>query len=255
MIRLQWLDYLSMLRERKTWLGALMMAYAMLTMPIVLERPPEHVKHALTTWFGAADPFVMFMYVWLDLAMNKIIAFLPVVMASGLVLRERDNRILPLLASKPLSLPRYFALRTVSACAVMATLHVGTQLAGAAWFSLRIPGFRPALFLGAMSVHLVAALFATALAAAIGAWIQHRAASALIGFAVLNGLVGLALVGFYQPAWRTITMLNPITLGSHALGHLDALGPGVLARPLVILTVLTLLTIAIGARGIRRIET
>lgn len=243
-----------MLRERKTWLGIAMMVYAMLVMPIVLERPPEHVQRAITIWFGAADPFVLFMYVWLDLVMNKIMAFLPVVMASGLVIRERDSRVLALLASKPLSLSRYFAVRTTSACAVVATLHVGTQLAGAVWFSMRVPGFRVAPFLGAMSLHLFAALFATALAAAIGAWVKHRAASALLGFAVLNGLVGLALVGFYQPAWHRITMLNPITLGSQALGHLERLRPSVLVGPMLALVCLTVTTIAIGARGMRRVE-
>lgn len=254
MIRLQWLDYLAMLRERKTWLGVAMMAYAMFAMPFLLERPPEHVQRAITTWFGASDPFVLFMYVWLDLVMNKITAFLPVVMASGLVLRERDAHVLPLLASKPISLSRLFAVRAVSACAVVGTLHVGTQLAGAVWFSMRVPGFRIAPFLGAMSVHLFAALFATALAASIGAWIRRRAASALVGFAVLNGLVGLALIGFYQPAWRGITMLNPITLGSRALGHLEDLRPAVVLGPMGALLCLTAATVALGARGMRRLE-
>lgn len=254
MIRLQWLDFLAMLRERKMWLCVAMLAYAVVTMPIVLERPPEHVQRAITTWFGDRDPFVLFMYVWIDLAMNKSIAFLPVVIASGLVLRERDTGILPLLASKPLSIPRYFALRAISACAVVAVLYTGTQLVGALYFSARVPGFRVGPFLAAMCLHLFAALFATALAAAIGAWVKRRAASALIGFSVLNGLVGLALVGFYQPAWRHVTMLNPITLGSQSLGHLDDLGPGTLLPPMLALALLTVVTIAVGARGVRRME-
>ncbi len=249
--RLLWLDYVGMLRERKTWLGALMLAYAVLTMPVVLERPPEHVKQAIATWFGSADPFAIFMYVWLDLAMNKVIAFLPVVMASGLVLRERDARILPLLASKPISLPQYFTIRTSSACAVVATLHIGAQIAGAVWFSLRVPGFRVIPFVEAMSLHLFAGIFATALSATIGAWVKHRGTSALVGFSVLNGLVGLALVGFYQPTWRDVTMLNPITLGSAAL---DDLGGGFQIAPVLALLALTAATVAFGARGVRRIE-
>lgn len=253
-MRLLWLDYLATLRERKTWLGVVMMAYAVLTMPIVLERPPEHVRHAIMTWFGAADPFVLFMYVWLDLAMNKIIAFLPVVMASGVVLRERDSHVLPLLASKPLSMARYFAVRTLGVCGVVATLHVGAQAVGALWFSLRVPGFRVLPFAAAMSLHLFAALFATALAAAIGAWVKRRAASALVGFVVLNGLVGLALVGFYQPAWRGVTMLNPITLGSHALAYLPSPGVSVLLAPMAGLACFTAVTIAVGALGVRRLE-
>lgn len=250
-LRLQWLDYVATLRERKTWLGVAMLAYAVLVMPIVLERPPEHVKHVIDVWFGSADPFVVFMYVWLDLAMNKAIAFLPVVMASGLVLRERDTRTLPLFASKPLSIPQYFRLRTISACAVVATLHLGAQLAGSIWFSLRVPGFRVLPFCAAMLLHVFAAIFATALAAAIGAWVKHRAASALIGFSVLGGLVGLALVGFYQPAWGSIALLNPMTLGSLALRDLYA---GVHVGPMFALLAGTAGAIALGARGVRRME-
>ncbi len=250
-LRLQWLDYLATLRERKTWLGVVMMAYTVLAIPIAIERPPEHVKHAIDAWLGSADPFVAFMYVWLDLAMNKALAFLPVVMASGLVLRERDTRTLPLLASKPLSLSRYFAVRTLSACGVVATLHLGAQVAGSIWFSLRVPGFRVIPFFEAMLLHAFAAIFATALAAAIGAWVKHRTASALVGFSVLSGLVGLALVGFYQPAWRAATMVNPITLGSLALSDLDG---GIHVVPMVALVGFTATAIALGARGIRRIE-
>ncbi|KYF72103.1 hypothetical protein [Sorangium cellulosum] len=254
MIRLLWLDYLTTLRERKTWLCVAMLAYALVAIPVVLARPPDHVRAAISAWFGDATPFQVFMYVWIDLTMNKVIAFLPVVLASGVVLRERDTGVLPLLASKPLSIPRYFVLRALSACAVMVTLHVATQLAGAAYFTARVPGFRPGPFLGAMSLHAFAALFATALCAAIAAWVRHRGASALIGFATLGGLVGLSLIGFYQPAWRSLTLANPITLGALGLGSLDHLGPAVLGPPMLALTALTALTIAVGAAGVRRME-
>ncbi|WP_437317657.1 hypothetical protein [Sorangium sp. So ce385] len=254
MIRLLWLDYLATLRERKTWLCAAMLAYAVVAVPVLLERPPEHVRAAIAAWLGDAGPFPIFMYVWIDLVMNKVIAFLPAVLASGVVLRERDAGVLPLLASKPLSLPRYFALRALSVCAVMLTLHAATQLAGAVYFAARVPGFRAGSFLGAMSLHAFAALFATALSAAIAAWVKHRGASALIGFATLGGLVGLALIGFYQPAWRAIALLNPIALGALGLGSLDDLGPSVLGPPMLALAALAALLIAAGAAGVRRME-
>ena len=254
MIRLQWLDYLATLRERKTWLCAALMLYAVLSIPIVLARPPEHVRDAIALWFGADRPFVVFMYVWIDLVMNKVIAFLPVVLASGLVLRERDTGVLPLLASKPISLPRYFALRAMSACAVMATLHVGAQVLGLAYFNAHIPGFRPGAFLAAMSLHLFAAIFATGLSAAIAGWVKRRGASALIGLFVLSALVGLSLIGFYQPAWRSVTLVNPITLGALALGDLDHIGPALLAPPMLALLLLSAAAIAIGAAGVRRME-
>ncbi|UQA57978.1 hypothetical protein [Polyangium aurulentum] len=254
MIRLQWLDYLAMLRERKTWLCAGILLYALLAIPLILARPPAHVRDAITTWFGDDRPFMVFMFVWIDLTMNKAIAFLPVVLASGLVLRERDTGILPLLASKPMSLPRYFALRAMSACAVMATLHMGTQILGLAYFNARVPGFQSGAFLAAMSLHLFAAIFATSLSAAIAGWVKHRGASSLIGLFVLSTLAGLALVGFYQPAWRGVTLANPITLGALALGDLDNIGPALLVPPMIALLLLSAAAIAIGAAGVRRME-
>jgi ABC-2 type transport system permease protein len=253
-MRLLWLDYRACLRERKTWLCWVLLAYAALAIPVMLARPPQHVQEAIATWFGQADPFQLFMYVWIDLTMNKVIAFLPVVLASGVVLRERDTGVLPLFASKPLSLPRFFAVRALGACAVMATLHLVTQLFGAFYFSLRIPGFRPGTFLVAMIPHLFAGVFATALSAAIGGWLKHRGASALVGICTLSLLVGIALVGYYQPAWRQALLLNPIALGSTALGDLNRLSVGLILPPVLTLSALSMGAIGLGALGLRRLE-
>ena len=46
-----------------------------------------------------------------------LVAFLPVILASGVVLRERDTGALAMLAAKPITMPRYFVVRTLSACA------------------------------------------------------------------------------------------------------------------------------------------
>jgi len=251
---LQWLDYRATLRERKTWISAALLAYATLSIPVVLARPPAHVREVIASWFGDSDPFVLFMYVWIDLAMNKMLTFLPAILGSGVVLRERDIGVLPLLAAKPISMPRYFVLRTISACAVMATLHAGTQLLGAPYFAARVPGFRAGTFLLAMTPHLCAAVFATALCATIAAWVRRRAASAVVAIVVLGGLVGISLVGFYQPAWRSAVLFNPITLGASALAQLRALRPIDLLPPIVALLLLTVVTIAIGAVGVRRME-
>jgi ABC-2 type transport system permease protein len=254
MMRLHWLDYLATLRERKTWLCAAMLLYAVVSIPVVLARPPEHVREVIAVWLGGSDPFVLFMYVWVDLVMNKVVAFVPVVLGSGVVLRERDIGVLPIVASKPLSMPRYFVLRAVSACATMATLHVATQLLGAAYFSWRVPGFQPGTFLLAMIPHLAAAIFATAFCAAIAAWVKRRAASALLGVVLLSLMAGLALVGYYQPAWRSFVLANPLTLGALALGNLDELGPAVLFPPAIALLVLFAGALAIGSAGVRKME-
>jgi ABC-2 type transport system permease protein len=254
-MRLLWLDYLAALRERKTWLVVAAFAYALLGVPVLLSQPPAHVEQAITAWLGDADPFARFLYVWIDLALNKLVAFVPVVLAGGLVLRERDTGVLALLASKPITLARYFVLRTLSACAVMATLYVGAHLVGALWLSSRIEGFRVGTFLAAASLHLFAAVFATALVAALSVWIGRRGPATLVSLLVLFSLAGMALIGVYNPSWRAVARLNPLALGAEVLHHrLDALGPATLGPPALALALATALVIGVGARGAARLE-
>jgi ABC-2 type transport system permease protein len=254
MIRLALLDYRAALRERKTWLVVAMLVYAILAIPVLLERPPAHVREAIAAWFGDADPFAVFMFVWIDLVMNKVVAFIPVILASGVLLRERDTGVLAVLAAKPISMSRYFVMRTLSVCAVMLTLYAATQLAGALWFPGRVAGFRPGTFLAAMSLHAFAAVFATAFAATIIVAVGRRGPGVLVALMLLGLLVGLALVGFYQPAWYTATLANPLTLGASAMRDLAGLSAGTLIPPMLALLGLTAVTIAIGARLARRVE-
>lgn len=254
MIRFAWLDYLATLRERKVWLAAAIFAYCVLAIPFMLTRPPSHVREAINAFFESQDPFTLFMFVWTDLAMNKVIATVAVVLAGGLILRERDTGVLPVLASKPITLPRLFAVRAISTCGVMATLYVGAHLAGAAYFASHVEGFRPLTFLAAMSLHVWSAIFATAFAATIGVAVGRRGLGVLVALVSIFSLVGLAFIGFYNPAWRGIARLNPFSLGVEAIGRLDALGPGNLLPPMLALVALTALTIAAGAHAVRRME-
>jgi len=254
MMRFAWLDYLFALRERKTWVAAAMMLYAVLSIPVLLERPPAHIRDAIAVWFGNADPFVVFMFVWIDLAMNKAIAFLPVIIASSVLLRERDTGVLALLAAKPISMSRYFVIRTLSASAVMLTLFLATQSFRVFWFSGRVTGFRPRTFLAAMSLHSFAAVFATALSATVIVAIGRRGVGVAVSLVVLGLLVGLALVGFYQPAWYTFTLANPMTLGALSLGQLGDLTPAVLLPPMLVLSTLSIAIIALGSMIAGRVE-
>jgi len=251
MIRLVLLDFLATLRERKTWIAAAMLAYAVLAIPMVLEKPPEHVREAISVWFDDTEPFAVFMFVWVDLAMNKTHAFLPVVLGSGVLLRERDTGVLELLAAKPVSMSRYFVVRALSVCAVMLSLFVAAQLFGAAWFSMKVKGFHVKPFLGAMALHALGGVWATALAATIAVAVRRRGISALVSLLVLGSLVGLSLVGYYQPAWRAMTYANPFTLAALSLGRLGSLDAAFLLPPMLALLALTALTIAVGARFAR----
>lgn len=254
MIRLLYLDYRATMKERKTWIAGAMLLYAVLSIPVVLEKPPAHVREAISVWFGNPDPFVLFMFIWIDLAMNKVMSFIPVILASSILLRERDTGVLAVLAAKPLSMSRYFVVRTISSCAVMWTLYAATQILGTLWFSLKVPGFRVGPFLAAMALHSLGSVWATACAAMIAVAVRRRLIAALVSLLVLGLLVGLALVGYYQPAWRTLTLANPISLAASAMGHLGALSLSVLAPPMVALIVLTVVTIALGARFARDLE-
>ena len=252
--RFLWLDVRATLGERKTLLAAGMVAYAVLTMPILVAKPPEHVLSALKTWFGTSDPFVLFLFVWTDLAMNKVIAVLGVVLAGGLLIRERETGVLPVLLSKPVSPAAYFLARALSACGVMALLYIGAHLAVAPLIARSMPGFRAGVFFASMSVHLFAAFFAVCFSALMAVLIQRRSLAALVSLLVLFMLVGGAFLGFYNPAWREASFFNPISQGISVLGHVDDLSPGHLMRPIAILLGIDVAVLALGALRVRHLE-
>jgi ABC-2 type transport system permease protein len=254
MIRLLYLDYRASLRERKVLVAVGLYLYAVTAMPVLLSKPPAHLLAAIESWFGTRDRFALFLYLWTDLAMNKLAAVAAVVVAGGLVARERDTRVLPLLLSKPITAARYFLVRLASAWAVLTTLYVGAHLVGAVYFARAVPGFRPGFFFASMSLHLFTLLFAAALAAAFAVWIEKRAVAMLVSLLLLLSLVGSSFVGFYQPAWRTASLVNPFTLGVQALGHLGGLTPADIAAPMAALVAMTLAVAAAGAVAARRME-
>jgi ABC-2 type transport system permease protein len=252
--RFLWLDMRATLGERKTMLAAGMMVYAVITMPLVIAKPPPHVLSALETWFGTSDPFMLFLFIWTDLAMNKAIAVLGVVLAGSLVLRERETGVLQVLLSKPVSPMAYYLARVLSACGVMALLYVGANVAVAPLIARNMPGFRAGVFFASMSVHLFAALFAVCFSALMAVLIQRRALAMLVSLLVLFTFVGMAFVGFYNPAWRGISLVNPITQGISVLGHVDELRPRHLLEPIAILSGINAVVLALGALRVRKLE-
>lgn len=252
---LLWLDVRAGLRERKIWLAVGIYAYTVLALPLLLKKPPAHVTAAMGAFFGEADPFTLFMYVWTDLAMNKVVATLGVVLAAGVVLRERDTEVLPLLAAKPLTMSTYFAVRATSACVVAGLLYMGTQVLATPYFMAWVDGFRAGEFLAAGLLHVWSAMFATALAATLAALVGKRGPGLLLALIVVMTLVGVAFLGFYNPAWRTsMLLMNPFALGVEAVGHLGRIDAGVLLPPMLGLAAITAATIGVGALAVRRME-
>lgn len=252
--RFLWLDMRATFGERKTWLAAGLVLYAVLTMPLLAAKPPEHVLSALKGWFSTSDPFILFLFIWTDLAMNKLIAVLGVVLAGSLVIRERETGQLAVLLSKPVSPASYFLARTLSACAVMAVLYLGANLAVASLVARSMPGFRAGLFFASMAVHLFAAFFAVCFSALMAVLIRKRALAGLVSLLVLSLLVSLAFMGFYNPAWSGLSFFNPISQGISVLGHLDDLRPGHVLMPIAVLLGINAAVLALGALRVRHLE-
>jgi ABC-2 type transport system permease protein len=252
--RFLWLDVRATLGERKTWLAVGLMAYGVITMPLVAAKPPEHVVSALKGWFSTSDPSILFLFIWTDLMMNKVITILGVVLAGGLLIRERETGQLPVLLSKPVSPASYFVVRTLSACVVMAMLYIGAHLVAAPLLIRGLPGFRPGLFFASMTVHLFAAFFAVCFSALMSVLIQKRALAGLVSLTALSLLVGLAFMGFYNPDWRGFSLFNPITQGISVLGHMEDLRPGHMLMPIATLLGMNAAVLALGALRVRHLE-
>ncbi|WP_375773581.1 ABC transporter permease [Archangium gephyra] len=252
--RFLWLDMRATFRERKTWLAAGMLAYAALAMPVIAAKPPEHVLSALKGWFSTSDPFILFLFIWTDLAMNKSITVIGVVLAGSLLIREKETGQLAVLLSKPVSPAAYFLARTLSACAVMGVLYIGAHLATALLVSRTLPGFRPALFFASMTVHLFAAFFCVCFSALMAVLIQKRALAALVSLLMLSLLVGLAFIGFYNPAWSGLSAFNPLTQGISMLGHVEDPSPAHMVGPMAVLLGMNAVVLALGALRARHLE-
>ncbi|HSP79063.1 MAG TPA: ABC transporter permease subunit, partial [Myxococcaceae bacterium] len=186
--RFLWLDVRATLGERKTLLAAGLMAYAVLAVPFLVAKPPEHVMAAMGTLFGVSEPFTLFLYLWTDLAMNKLVVILGLVLAGGLVARERETGVLAVLLSTPVSPARYYLVRALSACAVMGLLYVAGHLVAAPLVARSVPGFRAGTFFASMAVHLFAAFFCVCFSALMSVLVPKRSLAALVSLLVLFSL-------------------------------------------------------------------
>lgn len=245
----------TLLRARRTRLAAGIVAYAVLGAPFLLSRPPPHVAAAATEWFHASDPaFALFLFVWTDLALNKLAAVLGVVLAGGIIREEQARGLLPLLWAKPITPTRYFLSKLAAAAIVFSMLLGGAALIGLVLFSWQIAGFRPGPFLVVSGVHLLGALFAVVLSGTVAVLVTRRLTAMLTSLMVLMLLVGCAFIGFYNPAWADYVAINPFYQAVWLLGHIDGLTLAHVARPIAIVLVVHAVVVAVGVAAVRRIE-
>jgi ABC-2 type transport system permease protein len=105
-----------------------------------------------------------------------------------------------------------------------------------------------------MAVHLFAAFFTVCFSALMSVLIQRRAMAGLVSLLVLSLLVGMAFMGFYNPAWSGLSAFNPLTQGISVLGHVDDLRPGHVLTPIAILLGMNAAVLALGALRVRQLE-
>lgn len=252
---LLWQETRALLRSRRAKLAAGILLYSLVAAPFLLTRPPPEVAAAVSTWFRSEDPrFAMFLFIWMDLVLNKVAAITGVVLAGSIILDDDARGLLPLLLAKPVTRAEYFLTRLGAAAIVFALLFAGAALAGLAMFPARVPGFRPGVFLAASAVHLLGALFAVVLSGAMAVWVRRRLPAMLASMFVLLALVGTAFLGFYNPAWAGYVQVNPFSHAVSVLGHLDALRPADLLRPAALLIPTHAAVAALGALRVRRLE-
>lgn len=240
-------EYLRVLRGRPARIAAAMIAYAVVAMPFIMAKPPPEVVEAFRGWLGAgAAPAKLVLFVWVDAAMNKIAMIMGPVLAGGILLDERERGSIDLFASKPVGAADYFTIKVLAAQAVMATIYLAGVAGALATFPWRVRDFAPGPFLALSAVHLFAALFAVALAATVGVSVGRRLPGMLLSITVLSLLVGLAFLGFYHPAYRAVSYLNPIFHGVELLGRVEDFGAWDVGRPIGVLIGFNVGVISIG---------
>lgn len=208
-------EYLRVLRSRQAMLGMGFLLYAVVGMPVILAKPHEEVLTAVRTWFGDAHfELKLFLFAWIDLAMNKISLFLGAILASGIVADERSKGTLDLFLSKPVTLRRYWRVKLLAAVAAFATMYAAAAAIGAVYFSLNVRGFAVGPFALMSLVHVFAACFAVVFAGTMAIVLRHKLTAMITSITALSLLVGFAFMGFYDPSLRGVAVLNPYYHGA-----------------------------------------
>jgi ABC-2 type transport system permease protein len=243
------------LASRPAWLVMFAMLYALLSFPVIVNKPPPEIEAALEAWFGTEKLGLrLILFAWFDLVMNKLAIFAAAILAAGIITDERSKQTLDIFLSKPVTLRRYFVVKTLAAAAAITTLYVGLTTLAAAYFSLVLANFSLVAFLAMSSVHAFSAIFAAAFAALMAVSFRHKLSAMLATIAVLSLGVGLAFAGFYQPAWASWFAFNPISQGVSLIATAELATAPMIARPLIILLGMSGVTVAVGAHLARRME-
>jgi ABC-2 type transport system permease protein len=229
-------EYLRIMRSRLALLIWAILLYTLAALPFLMAKPPPELLHFIADWLGpeAAEAKLM-LFMWVDAAMNKLAVILGPALAGGIIVDERSRGTLDLLAAKPIRAEDYFTVKLGAAAGALATFYVTACLGAMLTFPWRVPGFDTRNFVALSVVHLFAAVFAATLSATVATFFSRKLTGLLVSISVLGLLVGVAFLGFYYPAYRAVSYLNPFFDGIVLIGSINRFGVSEILFPLLLL--------------------
>lgn len=243
-----WEEYKYVLNSRVVKIILGFMIYALLGVPFITQKPPEYVVKNISSFFGQTDfALKLFLFVWTDLAMNKLVVFCSIVLAGGLISDERARGQLGVFLSKPLHITTYFQVRVLAAALVFATLYLIVTVVGLVYFPFFVKGFHVGKYLAMSTPHLFAALFGVLFSGFVALFFQRKLTSMLVSMMVLFTLISTAFIGFYNPAWAWVGYLNPFYYGVQLIAKLDSFGATDIIYPVLVLLGFNGLMLALGS--------
>lgn len=223
--------------------------YTVAVVPFLMAKPPPEVLHSIESWLGPGSVHAkLIMFVWVDAAMNKLAVILGPLLAGGIIAEERARGTLDLLAAKPIHAADYFTVKVAAAAAAFTTFYVVVSAGALLTFPWRVAGFHAGDFLALSSVHMFAALFGVTFSAVMAVCFTRRLTAMLVSLSVLGSLVGLAFLGFIDPAYRMASLLNPFFLGILPIGSIGDYHVGDIAFLILALLGFSLVAVLIGRR-------
>jgi ABC-2 type transport system permease protein len=243
-------EFWTLLKSRKSQTMGLLLLYTLAAVPFLLQNPPPEVAEAIASWFNNGSTFVIFLFVWIDLALNKTMILLGALLSSGIMVDERARNILTLYLSKPIRPESYFASKVLAAILVFTWWYLVTACVAVLTLPYRIPGFHAPTFLAVSSIHLMAGTFTVGLSAVISQSFEKRFSALLASMLTIMLLAGVAFVPFYDRDLWLLGALNPFF---HAISIFGELGNMTYGHVLSRLGILLGWNIVVLWMGIQRV--
>jgi ABC-2 type transport system permease protein len=241
-------EFFRVLKSRQAALVIAAVIYSTAALPFLLARPHEEVLIGLRSWFGESSlDLRLFLFVWFDLVMNKVCILIGVALAAGIMTDERSKGMLDIFLSKPISTRRYFLVK-MAAAAVVIVIYLAAAVAGVIRFSYAVKSFDAGIFLLLTSVHMLVAVYAVVFAGTMAVFFRHKLTAMLATIMILSVFVGCAFLVFFDPRFRTPSLLNPFYHAVVLIGSIDSVGLTDTIRPILWLTGFNVVTAMIGAR-------